>query len=46
MIETISRDALNHKLDRGDDFYLVETLGEEKYRHTHLPTAIDLTGEA
>lgn len=37
MIETISRDEIKRKLDRGDDFYLVETLGEEKYRHTHLP---------
>lgn len=42
MVETISREELKKKLDRGDDFFLVETLGEEKYRHTHLPTAVNL----
>ncbi len=42
MIGTISRDELKQKLDRGDDFVLVETLAEEKFRHTHLPTAINI----
>jgi rhodanese-related sulfurtransferase len=42
MVETISRDELKRKLDRGDDFRLVETLGEEKYRHSHLPGAVNL----
>ena len=42
MVKTISRDELKQKLDRGDDFSLVETLGEEKYRHSHLPTAINI----
>jgi rhodanese-related sulfurtransferase len=42
MVETISRDELKQKLDRGDDFFLVETLAEEKFRHTHLPKAVNI----
>ena len=42
MVGTISRDELREKLDRGDDFVLVETLGEENYRHSHLPRAINI----
>ena len=42
MAATISRDELKQKLDRGDEFVLVETLGEEKFRHSHLPTAINI----
>jgi rhodanese-related sulfurtransferase len=42
MVKTISRDELKGKIDSGDDFLLVETLGEEKYRHTHLPRAINV----
>ena len=43
---TISRDELRSKLDRGDEFLLVETLPEEQYRHTHLPGAINLPPDA
>jgi len=42
MIETISREDLKAKLDRGDDFILVETLSEEQYQHAHLPSAVNL----
>lgn len=42
MVATISREELRSKLDRGDDFFLVETLSEEQYRHTHLPGAVNL----
>ena len=42
MVETISREDLKAKLDREDDFVLVETLPEAKYRHTHLPGALNL----
>jgi rhodanese-related sulfurtransferase len=42
MVETISREDLKSKIDRGDDFVLVETLSEEQYRHTHLPGALNL----
>jgi rhodanese-related sulfurtransferase len=39
---TISREDLKAKLDRGDDFVLVETLSEEQYRHAHLPGAVNM----
>ena len=42
MVATISREELRSKLDRGDDFFLVETLSEEQYRHTHLPGAMNI----
>ena len=42
MVETSSREDLKAKMDRGDDFVLVETLPEEQYRHTHLPGALNL----
>jgi rhodanese-related sulfurtransferase len=42
MVATIEREELKAKMDRGDDFFLVETLSEEKYRHTHLPGALNL----
>jgi rhodanese-related sulfurtransferase len=42
MVATISREELESKLNRGDDFFLVETLSEEQYRHTHLPGAVNL----
>lgn len=42
MVQTISREDLKDKVDRGDAFVLVETLSEEQYRHTHLPGAVNL----
>jgi rhodanese-related sulfurtransferase len=42
VVATINREELQSKLDRGDDFFLVETLSEERYRHTHLPGAVNL----
>jgi hypothetical protein len=42
MLETISRDELKQKIDRGDDFLLVETLGDAAYHHAHLPGALHL----
>jgi rhodanese-related sulfurtransferase len=46
MVATIDREELQSKLIRGDDFFLVETLSEEKYRHTHLPGAVNLPPNA
>ena len=37
MVATISREELQYKLDRGEDFYLVETLPEQQYRHAIYP---------
>jgi rhodanese-related sulfurtransferase len=42
MVEDISREKLKEKMDRGDDFMLVETLDEEHYEFAHLPGAINL----
>ena len=42
MIDTISRDDLKGKMDRGEDFTLVETLPAAAYHHAHLPGAINL----
>lgn len=42
MVATISRDELKEKIDRGDEFQLVETLPSTAYAHAHLPGAINL----
>lgn len=42
MVETITREELREKIERKDDFTLVETLPEMYYRHSHLPGAINL----
>jgi rhodanese-related sulfurtransferase len=42
MVATISRDELKEKIDRGDRFYLVETLPEFMYSQGHLPGAVNL----
>ena len=41
-MKTITREQLEEKMDRGEDFVLVDTLGEEYYRQSHLPGAINL----
>jgi rhodanese-related sulfurtransferase len=46
MAKTISRDELKEKIDRGDDFRLVETLPATAYHHNHLPSAINLPPES
>jgi len=42
MTDTISRDELKAKIDRGDKFQLVETLPEETFQESHLPGAVNL----
>ena len=42
MVQNISRDELKAKMDRGDDFVLVDTMPEMYYRHSHLPGAVNL----
>ena len=42
MFDTISRDELKGKMDRGEEFTLVETLPEVAYQHIHLPGAINI----
>ena len=38
-VPTISREELKEKMDRGDDFVLLEALGEGSYQRGHLPGA-------
>lgn len=46
MAATISREELESKLDREDNFLLVEILPEEQYRHTHLSGVLNLPPDA
>ena len=39
-MKTISREDLKEKIDRGDDFVLLEALSEASYDRAHLPDAI------
>ena len=39
-IETISREALAEKLERGDHFKLVMVLGESAWRTRHIPGSL------
>jgi rhodanese-related sulfurtransferase len=41
-VTTISREELKAKIDRKDDFILVETLAPQAYHLVHLPGAINL----
>ena len=45
MAPNITREQLKAKLDRGDDFVLVEALSQEHYAAAHLPGAINLPYE-
>jgi rhodanese-related sulfurtransferase len=44
-VEHITRDELKAKMDRGEDFALVDTMAEMYYRHSHLPGAINLPAD-
>ena len=39
-MKTISREDLKEKIDRGDEFVLLEALSEASYVRAHLPGAI------
>jgi hypothetical protein len=41
-VKTISRDELRSKLDRRENFELLETLPKNAYDHAHIPTAKNL----
>ena len=41
-LKTITREELKAKMDRGDDFVLLEVLSEQAYQQAHLPSAIRL----
>ena len=42
MSAIIARDELKAKIDRGEDFKLVEALAEDQYEEGHLPGAINI----
>jgi rhodanese-related sulfurtransferase len=39
-VKTISREGLKGKIDRGEQFVLLEALSEASYSRAHLPGAI------
>jgi rhodanese-related sulfurtransferase len=45
MDQTISRDELKEKIDRGDSFMLLETLPPTAYEHAHLPGALNMPSD-
>ncbi len=45
-MKTISREDLREKIERGDDFVLLEVLSEQSYRRGHLPGAIRYEGRS
>jgi rhodanese-related sulfurtransferase len=44
-VATISRDELREKIDRGDDFVLIDALAPMSFAHSHLPGAVNLPPE-
>jgi rhodanese-related sulfurtransferase len=45
-LDDITADELLQKLERGDDFVLVDALAPMVYAHSHLPSAINLPPNA
>lgn len=45
MGKNITRDELKEKMDRGDDFVLVDALSHQHYESSHLPGAVNLPYE-
>ncbi len=39
-LKTVTKEQLKEKMDRRDEFVLLEVLSEESYRRAHLPGAI------
>ena len=44
-VKTIGREELKAKMDRGEEFVLLEVLGEASYRREHLPGAVRYEGK-
>ena len=45
MVKTVTREELKAKMDRGEDFVLVDALGRKHYESSHLPGAVNLPYE-
>lgn len=43
-MKTIDREELEQKIERGDDFLLLEVLGQASYEQGHLPGAVRYEG--
>lgn len=43
-MKTIDREELRQKIESGDDFLLLEVLGEASYQQGHLPGAVRYEG--
>ncbi len=43
-MKTIEREELRQKIERGDDFLLLEVLGQASYDQGHLPGAVRYEG--
>ncbi len=41
-METITREELREKVERGDEFVLVDALSAQHYESSHLPGAVNL----
>jgi len=44
-VKTIDREELKSKIDRGDEFLLLEVLGQASYDRGHLPGAVRYEGQ-
>jgi rhodanese-related sulfurtransferase len=44
-VEHITREELKAKMDREEDFFLVDTMPNRYYRHSHLPGAVNLPAD-
>jgi rhodanese-related sulfurtransferase len=45
-MKIINREGLREKIERGDDFVLLEVLSEQSYKREHLPGAIRYEGRS
>lgn len=45
MVTEITREELKAKMDRGEEFVLVDALGPDHYASSHLPGAVNLPYE-
>jgi rhodanese-related sulfurtransferase len=45
VLTEISREELHRKLERGEQFVLIDALAPMSYAHSHLPGAVNITPE-
>ena len=43
-MKIVTREQLKEKMDRGDEFVLLEVLSEDSFRRGHLPGAVRYEG--